>query len=101
MTKSDRWFVGLSWIPIVTFVVTIIYIRGFDGWVRWAAAPLLIPAVLLSFVLGLTGMLFVRRAKRQKRPTGGLVAATLVSGLLAFWFMFRAFIGWFSSSFLS
>ena len=67
LTSGERWFVGLSWVPLVAFALTLFYLRGYEGWGRLAAAPLLIPAILLSLVLGLTGLLLIHRARRRNR----------------------------------
>ncbi|MBT8488051.1 MAG: hypothetical protein KJO65_04385, partial [Gemmatimonadetes bacterium] len=72
-----------------TWYLTSVYLRQYDGWGAWAAAPLLLPAVFLSLGLGLAGGIGVavdyRRTKKLDLPLAGasLVAASVLLYLLA------------------
>ncbi len=100
MEKITKIYSILSPLPLVLLALISIYVKQFDGWGAWAAAPLLIPPFILSFILGLWGILLIRQAKRENAPQGKLMSATLLAGSLAILAILR--IGWmeFRSSFL-
>ena len=70
------------WLPPALWVGAAVYIRQYDGWGAWAAAPLLLPAVILSIGLGVAGVvLLAMNYRRSRRWDGPLLGATaLASG---------------------
>jgi arsenate reductase len=100
MEKITKIYSILSPLPLVLLALISIYVKQFDGWGAWAAAPLLIPPFILSFVQGLWGILLIRQAKREDVPQRKLMSATLLAGSLAILAILK--IGWmeFRSSFL-
>ena len=99
MEKITKIYFILSPLPLVLIGLISIYVRQFEGWGAWAAAPMLIPPFILSFIMGLWGILLIRQAKRKNAPEGKLMLAALLAGSLAIWAIIR--IGWmeFRSSF--
>ena len=70
----------LCWLPAATWLAGWLYIQRFDGWGRWAAAPLLVPSLLLSVVLGIAGVMQLISTWRQKRRLDvPLLLATLLA----------------------
>ena len=72
-----RLFVTISWVPLAIFVATSIYVRQFDGWGAWAAAPLLLLPLAVSFGFGIYGIAVCWRARKADELTWGLGLATL------------------------
>ena len=92
MEKITKIYFFLSPLPLVLLGLISIYVRQFEGWGAWAAAPLLIPPFILSFIMGLWGILLIRQAKRKNAPEGKLMCATLIAGSLAIFAVIS--IGW-------
>jgi len=82
-----RWS---AWIPLACLVGVRLYVRRFDGWGAWSAAPLFLLPVLLS------GAFFLVSAfeLRAERAAGGLRRGTLLACVLGavplLWFLWRA-----------
>ena len=76
--------------PLILFFLTLVYVRGFDGWGAWAAAPILLIPVFVSIALGFVGIILIVHAAQHGRVTPSLVVATLLSGCLGIWFLGRA-----------
>lgn len=76
--------------PAALWVATLLYIRPYDGWGAWAAAPLLLPSILLSVVWGTLGVALLGRAVMRRHPVDTVVlAATVVGGGPAFYYTVR------------
>jgi hypothetical protein len=90
---TRQLFLRGCWVPPALWGATLLYLRPYDGWGAWAAAPLLLPALALGLLwLALGGVTLVRAA-RQRRPIDlALLAATLVGGSPAIWYLFRHLI---------
>lgn len=68
------------WLPPAAWLATWLYVRRFDGWGAWAAAPLFLPALLLSVIMGLAGLiLLVTGLRRTHRLDPALLLATLLA----------------------
>jgi hypothetical protein len=70
------------WIPLLLWIVLNIYVNQFEGWGRWAAAPVLLIPLLTSAafsIFGLAGVLL--NYHRQKSVAKIDVLAALMSGL--------------------
>lgn len=75
------------WVPAALWALTLLYIRPYDGWGAWAAAPLLLPSFILSAVWGIVGLgLIIAAASRDRRLDPPLVAATLLSGSVVIYY---------------
>lgn len=83
-----------SWIPWGAWSATLFHMRRLDGWSTWAAAPMLLPAVLLSIGLGSVGAVAValdyRATGRLDKP---LAAATLLSASLILYLVAMNLLG--------
>ena len=88
--RARAVLIWTSWVPPALWLATVVYLRQYDGWGLWAAAPLLLPAVLMSLGLGLAGLahliLDARRAAGLDRP---LLGATLLSSSLILYVLVR------------
>lgn len=89
MGKIRKIFIILSPLPLVIFGLLLIYVNQFEGWGAWAAGPMLIPPIILSFMMGLWGILLTWQAKREEVPEGKLILATLLAGSLAIWILVK------------
>ena len=49
-----RW---LCWMPLILLGVTEFYVRGFDGWGAWAAAPILLVPGIISLAIVIWGII--------------------------------------------
>ena len=89
-SSTRRFFLCSSWVPPVLWMVTLLFLRGYDGWGAWAAAPLLVPSLALSAVWGSLGVLLLgHTAVRDRRLDYAALAATLVSGAAVFYYLGR------------
>ena len=72
-----RVFILISWIPLGLFIATSIYVRQYDGWGAWAAAPLFLVPLAASLGFGLYGVWLCWQAKRSGELTWRHGLATL------------------------
>jgi hypothetical protein len=69
------------WAPAALWAATLLYLRPYDGWGAWAAAPLLLPSLLLSVAAGACGAFLLGRAIVRRLPLDpGVLAASLLGG---------------------
>ena len=87
---TPRLFRFISWIPLATVIAIEIYTRGFDGWGRWASAPLFLLPVILSGFLVPIGVRMCRNESEGGVPIRPTVLATALAGMPALWFVARA-----------
>jgi hypothetical protein len=74
-------------------MATLWYLRGYDGWGAWAAAPLLLPSFVLSAVWGCAGLVLSGRSLvRTRQLDVPLLLATVVSGVPALYYTLRAWV---------
>jgi hypothetical protein len=89
-TRTDRWYRWLAPLPPALWLLGLLYPRQLESWGAWgAAAPVLIPALVVSAALGSIGLVLVVRALLARRPAGGLVLATLLSASAALYYAWR------------
>jgi hypothetical protein len=87
---TRRTFVRSCWVPAALWVATLLYIRPYDGWGAWAAAPLLLPSVLLSAAWGLLGISLLGRAVTRRQPVDlAVLAATAVGSAPVLYYTLR------------
>lgn len=75
-------------------MVTLVYLRPYDGWGAWAAAPLLLPSLVLSMIWGAWGAGLLLMGVVRHRPLDPpVVLATAIgaSEFLFYWirYLFR------------
>jgi hypothetical protein len=81
VVRWRRWFLASSWLPPAIWGATLVYLRPYDGWGAWAAAPLLLPSVWLAAAwLGVGLLLLVRNAVREGALDLPLLVATVTGG---------------------
>ena len=73
-------------------LVAEVYVRNFDGWGAWAAAPLLLVPGLIGLVLAIAGLVDFVAAARSGRPLRSALVFTLVAALPIFWLAIRRFV---------
>ena len=79
-----RW---ICWVPAAAWIGAREYVTRYDGWGRWAAAPLLLaPVALSALFVGAALFLLSRRAGRT--PHGDWIAIG-VAALPLLWFAMR------------
>ena len=84
-----RWFYVIAWLPLALLLGVQFYARQFDGWGRWAAAPLFLLPVILSAVCVVIGVAMCRREAAAGRALAAIATATLVAAIPALWFVVR------------
>jgi hypothetical protein len=78
------------WVPPALWAATLLYLRPYDGWGAWAAAPLLLPSLVMSAVWGILGVTLLGKAAiRDRRPDVPVLVATLLSGAAALYYTLR------------
>jgi hypothetical protein len=65
---TRRAFLRSCWVPPALWAATVLYLRPYDGWGAWAAAPLLLPSLIMSAVWGVFGVILW---VKQPFGTGG------------------------------
>jgi len=81
MPRWRRWFLATCWLPPALWAATLLYLRPYDGWGAWAAAPLLLPSVAIAAVWLAAGLgLVFREAMRTRTVDMRLVAASVIGG---------------------
>jgi hypothetical protein len=84
-----RLFLYASPLPLLLHLLALWYIGRFDGWGAWAAAPMLLPAIILSGAMFLTGIaLWYQRRRYGRDPL--LLVATLLAGSVALFYLISA-----------
>ncbi|MDX1396239.1 MAG: hypothetical protein R3195_17800 [Gemmatimonadota bacterium] len=82
-------FVLLAFVPAITFVVLLIYVRGYDGWGAWAAAPLLLVPPVVSLPIAWIGVRRVLAERTRGAIRGATVLLTLVAAVPLLWLGWR------------
>jgi hypothetical protein len=87
--RTPGW---LCWVPLASMLVIELYIRGYDGWGAWAAAPLLLVPAILSLPIAILGLVECATAMRARAPIGGPLLFTVVAALPLAWLGVRRFV---------
>ena len=83
-----RVILALCWVPVTLYFAASIYVQRFEGWGRWAAAPMFVPALVSSATLGALGAWLLAVAwLRERRFDLALFVGTLLgsSVILVLW----------------
>jgi hypothetical protein len=88
----SRLYRALSWLPLAALLAGFVYVDRYEGWGRWAAAPLLLVPVFLSAFMALFGALVCRREADAGGLTKGTALAAVLSAVPLIWFMIRALL---------
>jgi hypothetical protein len=79
-----------SWVPVALWAASLIYVRQYEGWGAWAAAPLLLPSLALSAAWAAAGLLLLAGDAVGGRPFDRRVlGATLVGGFVILYYTLR------------
>ena len=85
-----RIYLRVAVLPALLWAAALWYLTRLEGWGAWgAAAPVLIPVLALSAVLGLVGVALVWRAWRHGEPVRALVLATATASVVAMYYAVR------------
>ena len=85
---------GLAWsflMPIASLIGIEIYASSFDGWGRWATAPLFLVPLALSLVIACVGVTQCVLEFRSRVARPSTVAFTVVAGLPILWLVVRRY----------
>jgi hypothetical protein len=82
------FFRALCWVPAALWIWARAVAGRYDGWGAWAAAPLLLVPVAVSFLFVGTGFLLVGRPVRGGRHRGDWIAIG-VAALPVLWIALR------------
>lgn len=91
-TRGSRLYRALSWLPLAALLAGFAYVGRYEGWGRWAAAPLLLIPVFLSAFMTLFGAVVCRREAESGGVTRLTALAAVVAAVPLIWFMFRAIV---------
>ncbi len=86
---KPRLFAAIAWPPLALLLGLQFYASHFEGWGRWAAAPLFLVPLILSVILVAIGIAICRREAREGRSLALPASATLASAIPALWFLAR------------
>ena len=86
---TPRTFFVVAWLPLALLLGLQFYARQFEGWGRWAAAPLFLVPLILSVILVGIGIGVCRREAREGRSLALPASATLASAIPTLWFLAR------------
>ncbi len=78
----QKIFIWTSPLPLLLFWLVSIYLKQFESWGRAAGAVLFMGPLLLSLLMGVTGVVLIVQARKQKAPVGNLWFSTLMAGSL-------------------
>ena len=88
----QKVFIWTSPLPLLVFWGLSIYVNQYEGWGQWAAAPILFIPILLSFLMGVWGVVLIRQARKLKMPTANLWFSTLTGASLLIFFLAKAIV---------
>ncbi len=83
-----RW---IYWLPLGSLLAIELYVRKFDGWGAWAAAPLLLVPGFISLAIVIPGIYGGVTEIRAGKLRPATVQYTLVASLPMFWLGVRRF----------
>ena len=86
---TPRTFFVIAWLPLALLLGLQLYAQQFEGWGRWAAAPLFLVPLVLSVILVGIGIGVCRREARDGRSLMLPASATLAAAIPALWFLAR------------
>ncbi len=84
-----RW---LCWMPLILLGVTEVYVRQFDGWGAWAAAPVLLVPGIISLAIVLLGLFECAAEIRAGKLSQAAPLYTLIAGIPLLWLVARRFL---------
>ena len=83
-----RW---LCWMPLILLGVTEFYVREYDGWGAWAAAPILFVPGIISLAIVIWGIFECAAEIRHGKLSQAAPMYTLIAGLPLVWLVVRRF----------
>jgi hypothetical protein len=83
-----RW---ICWLPLLSLFVIEVYVRNFDGWGAWTAAPILILPGLISLTILIPALIACVAEVRAGTMKPMTFLYTLAAGLPIFWLGVRRF----------
>jgi len=83
------WFRVLALIPLGSLLYLAFYVRRYDGWGAWAAAPLLLTPVLLSLPTTLIGVLRILGERRGGAIRPWTIVFTALASAPLLWILWR------------
>lgn len=81
----------MCWLPLICLVAIEIYVRSFDGWGAWAAAPLFLLPLVLSAVIAGAGLVQCFFAFRAGLLQASSVVYTGIAMAPLVWLFIRRF----------
>lgn len=79
----------IAWVPLALLLGAQFYASQFEGWGRWATAPLFLLPLILSAIFVAIGISVCRREAQEGRSLALPASATLASAIPALWFLAR------------
>jgi len=88
---SDRfdWFRVLALIPLGSLIGILFYVRTFEGWGAWAAAPLLLLPPLLSLPTTAIGVRRILAERAEGAVSTSSLACTALAAAPLAWLLWR------------
>ena len=78
--RITRAFVVTSWIPLLSYAIAVMYLKGLHGWGPWAAAGVILPSLILSIIDLLIGVICIAIDPKEVGHNSALIAALVLSG---------------------
>ena len=73
--------------PLASLAIAFWYVNRFEGWGAWATAPIFLPVIGFSAIMGLAGLVLWLREWRNGRRAFGLLMAALLAGSVSILFL--------------
>ncbi len=86
---GKKIFIWACPLPQLVFWPLWFYVETFEGWGAWAAGPMLIPPIILSFFMLIIGAGLIVHSRKSNESAVGLTIATLIASSLAIFFLVK------------
>ncbi|MBU1099099.1 MAG: hypothetical protein KKA84_01755 [Bacteroidetes bacterium] len=89
--RIRKIFIFTSWIPLAYFIIVRILLYQFENHTTFGKAKLLFPAIAVSAITGLIGVVLYFRERNKGNRDFSLMFATLLAGSVAAYYFFIGF----------
>jgi hypothetical protein len=89
MISPKKIYLYTSWLPLAMFISAYFHLGILDGWGQWAGGKVVIPALILSLIYTLVGLLIVFIQFNKVAVSKTLLFSILLSGSVILWFIAR------------
>jgi hypothetical protein len=90
--RAGRGLALACWLPVATLVAIELYVRSFEGWGAWAAAPLFLLPLTLSVAIAGVGAVQWLRDLRAGSGRASSVIFIAVALIPVVWLLVRRYV---------